>query len=359
MDSSIEENRRNIIPRWRDFQTTLALGELRSSDPLPGEQVEVEGSLDEQIADWQNNHSLSFATDLVGAGLVLGQSDHIQDAVDFILSPDSESTELQRRVARRAQDADFTSQSLDKQEVSEQSAEELINRSEERVRKFRAQLRNGPRNPIKLVELAREYAILGSQDKAVRTMDIAVALAPANRFVLRSAARLFVHALEFDKAHYLLKRAPSLRYDPWLLAAEIAVSSVMDRTSSHIKTGMGRLDDTNFSPFELSELASALATVEMKTNYKGARKLFRKALKKPTENSIAQAEWASRAVRSLAIEVEGFDAPRKYEALASSHFKDGDFDGAVNQGKNWILDQPFARHAGYFHWFCFVSDGEF
>src|SRR5882762_4174158 len=108
MDTSIEARRRNIIPRWRDFKTTLALGELRSAEALSDDQVGIEGSLDEQLVDWQNNPSLSFATDLVGAGLVLGQDDHIQDAVDFILSPESESTELQRRVARRAQNIDFT-----------------------------------------------------------------------------------------------------------------------------------------------------------------------------------------------------------------------------------------------------------
>jgi Tfp pilus assembly protein PilF len=343
MDRSLEDRRRNIIPRWRDFKTTLALGELKSvDDGASSHDLIASADLSDQIADWNANKSLAFATDLVGAGLVLGEKDGIRDAVDFILSDESGSTDLQRRVARSAQGFDFLFDDSRAEELETRSSNQLIDNSAARVRKFRTHLKEAPRNPIKLVELAREYAILGSIHKAVRTMDVAVALAPANRFVLRSAARLFVHALEFDKAHYVLRRAPSLRGDPWLLAAEIAVSSEMDRTSHHIKRGLGYVEDANFSPFEVSELASAIATVEIESNFKAARKLFRKALKQPTENSIAQAEWASREVSSMTIEVEEFDAPRKYEALASSHFKDGEFDKAVDQGENWILDQPFA-----------------
>src|SRR5437660_11677142 len=108
MDRSIQDRRRNIIPRWRDFKTTLALGELKSSEAIVDEgfitdEGAVSADLDEQIADWTKNKSLAFATDLVGAGLVLGNSDRIQDAVDFILSPESESTELQLSVARSAE----------------------------------------------------------------------------------------------------------------------------------------------------------------------------------------------------------------------------------------------------------------
>ena len=346
MDRNLEDRRRNIIPRWRDFKTTVAIGKLRSSEPI--QEVINEAlpppSLDAQIADWQQHRSLSFATDLVGASLVVGEYDGIQDAVEFILAPDSRSTELQRRVARLVREGDAAVDTFSAQELETRTSDELIDDSEARVKgASRGSARH--RNPIKLIELARQYAILGSLNKALKTMDIAVALAPGHGFVLRSAARLFVHALEFDKAHYVLNRVFSLRDDPWLLAAEIAVSSEMNRTSRHIRRGLSHLQDGNFNQFELSELASAIGTVELQSNSKSARKLFRKALSKPTENaSIAQAEWASRELGSMPVEVEGFDAPRKYEALASSHFREGDFAQAVAEGKNWILDQPFAMN---------------
>jgi tetratricopeptide (TPR) repeat protein len=343
MDVDVEEKKRTVIPRWRDFKTTLALGELRSSSEPDTTSLGVDVSLDEQVADWQNYKSLAFATDLVGCGFVLGKRKEVKEAANFILSEVSKATDLQKRIARQATDPAFCKHLATAEEIPATSSDEIVARSKELVRSYRAQLRNGLRNPIKLVELSREYAILGSIEKALRTMDIAVSLAPANRFVLRSASRLFVHAGEIDKAHYILKRAPSVRYDPWVLAAEIAVASLRDQTSSHVRLGMRKIDDSNYSPFDLSELTSAIATLEMdNANSKLARKLFRKALRKPTENSIAQAEWASRGMDNLVIEVKKYDVPRKYEASAWSHFKQGGLDLALDQGKNWIRDQPFA-----------------
>jgi tetratricopeptide (TPR) repeat protein len=343
MDIDIEEKRRKVIPRWRDFKTTTALGELHSSVRSDTKDDVIEGSLNEQIIDWQNNRSLAFATDLVGSGFVLGKIKEVEEAANFILSEESQASDIQKRIARQAKDPDFCAHLAITEETIPNSSDEIISHSRDRVRKYRAQLQNALRNPVKLVELSREYATLGSLEKALRTMDIAVGLAPANRFVLRSATRLFVHAGKIDKAHYVLKRAPSLRSDPWLLAAEIAVSSMMDRTSGHVRTGMQQISDRNFNAFEVSELASAIATLEMdNANGKLARKLFRQALRRPTENSIAQAEWASRSMENLSVEVREFDAPRKYEALAWSHFKQGEFNNALDEGKNWIRDQPFA-----------------
>jgi Tfp pilus assembly protein PilF len=103
------------------------------------------------------------------------------------------------------------------------------------------------------------------------------------------------------------------------------------------------IDDDNFSPFEVSELASALATLELfHANSKLARKLFRKALRKPTENSIAQAVWASHFSKEDLVTVQSFNAPRNFEALARSHYEVKNWERALNQGKGWILDQPFA-----------------
>lgn len=343
MDQDVEAKKRDIIPRWRDFKTTLSLGELNAAGKAPADEV-PEGSLDEQLADWRVNKSLFVAADLVGAAFTLGKGDVALEAAEFILSEESQANDLQKRIARQATDPQLCARLSGSQEIEEGSNSELIiNQSRELVRKYRAQLREAPRNPVKLVELSRRLAILGSQKKALRAMDMAVALAPANRFVVRSAARLLVHAEEFDRAHDVLKRAPSLKSDPWLLAAEIGVSSLMDRTSGHLKRGLTYIGDDNFSPFEVSELSSAVATLEMNNaNTKLARKLFRRALRKPTENSIAQAVWASRSIQTLSDEIRNASAPRNYEALAWEHYQQQQLDDAISQGTNWILDQPFA-----------------
>lgn len=336
-----ETNGRNVIPRLRDFKTTLLLGELKSVASRTATLVEIpESALDDLISDWNEHRSLAFAADLVGSGFSLGRSEEIREAANFILEGDS-STELQKRIARQSVDPEFCSAIVTTPENI--SSKDLINLSREQVRNHRRNLGFSFRNPIRLVELAREYATLGSIAKAVRTMNVAVALAPANRYVLRSAARLYVHAGELDRAHHILKSAPSLRSDPWLLAAEIAVADKRGQTSHNIKGALLRVNDTNLDPFDLTELTSAIATLEMENaNSKGARKLFRRAMQKPTENSIAQAEWVSRNIDKLGIEIRQFDVPRNYEALAWDHYGNKRLSDAIAQGKNWILDQPFA-----------------
>lgn len=343
MELENADKNRKVIPRLRDFKTTLVLGELHSTLPSAVNAIPLEASIDDELEDWENNRTLSFAADVVGSGFVLNQTDKIQEAAEFILSDEVQATELQKRIARQVKDPYYGTHLSRTEETLPDSSDLMIEHSQRQVNKYRHQLSQSPRNPIIFVELAREFATLGSIKKALRAMDTAVALAPANRFVLRSAARLYIHANEVDKAHFILRRAPSLRFDPWLLAAEIAVASLRDQTSRHINTGLKQIADANNNPFDISELASAIATLEMENaKSKVARKLFRQALYRPTDNSIAQVEWASHSITSLQIDIPGFDVPRKFEALASDFYQKGQWDMAIAQGKSWILDQPFA-----------------
>lgn len=344
MNVDPDQKVRNIIPRWRDFRTTLALGELERSGAMTPEPVpSVEIALGEQLRDWNTHRSLAFATDLVASAFVLGIEDSIEEAVSFILSEESFSTELQKRIAGCAYGSRFAPNPNEKLVENLGDSDTLIEMSRTNVRNYRAELKKSLRNPILLVELSREYATLGSIKKAVRAMDIAVALAPANRYVLRSAARLYVHQDEVEKAHYVLKRSPSLTSDPWLLAAEIAVASMRNLTSRHVLRGAKQIADSRFSPFDLSELTSAIATVEMQNaKNRKARSLFRQSLRAPTDNSVAQVEWASRQMLNLQIDVRQDKVPRNFEAPARRLYQTGDFRSAVEFGKNWILDQPFA-----------------
>ena len=152
----------------------------------------------------------------------------------------------------------------------------------------RRKLNAYPRNPILWTNLARLYTSLGVQDKATRAMRVALSLAPENRFILRAASRLCLHQGEPEEAHQILLRAPNLTADPWLLAAEIATASARGKTSRLVKTGRNLLESPRHSPFDLSELASALGTLEiMEGNRRAAHRLITVSLGKPTENSIA------------------------------------------------------------------------
>src|SRR5207249_5632885 len=169
-----------------------------------------------------------------------------------------------------------------------------------RIAALRGRLKKDPRQALAWANLALEYASLGLRDKAKRAMNAGLSLAPSNRFLLRSAARLRLHLNEPEEARALLLRQPKTRHDPWLLSAEIAIATVLGKPSRLIRDGREMVEGAEFAPAHLAELASALGTVELLSGKtKAARKLFHRSLEAPTDNSVAQAVWASRELGSL------------------------------------------------------------
>jgi tetratricopeptide (TPR) repeat protein len=187
------------------------------------------------------------------------------------------------------------------------------------------------------------HTISGSLEKASRAVAVALRLAPDSRFVIRSAARFFVHVGEPDKAHALLRGTVAARHDPWLAAAELAVATAASHHPRLTRVAKSMIADRNLSDHHVSELASALATLELSSgNSRTARKLFRRSLKDPTENSVAQADWASK---KAAMEITGLmesPVPRLYEARAWHNFVKGDWSDSLVSAKAWLGDQPFS-----------------
>ena len=180
-------------------------------------------------------------------------------------------------------------------------------------------------------------------------MYVATRIGGDSRFVARSAARLFLHSGEPLLGLRALRGAAGAKSDPWLLAAEIAVSSASGFPSLFAKLGRNRLEDSSFSRFESSELASAVGTLELENGKaRLARQHFRESLIAPNDNSLAQAEWARRLVGDLDIRSGSFAVPRSFEALAYKHFNNGHWEDAARQGINWLQDQQFSRWPAVF-----------
>ena len=100
----------------------------------------------------------------------------------------------------------------------------------------------------------------GESARALRAMTVAAALGPNSRFVVRCAARLFLHVHDTRKALSVIRNAAGSKRDPWLLAAEIAVASASQLPSTLARIGKLRNEDEALSLFERTELSSALAT---------------------------------------------------------------------------------------------------
>lgn len=332
---------RKLIPRWRDFSTTIALGEL---DPIASEAKEFDsGTLLEKQHSWEQNRTVWHAADLIGAAFVIGKPEQAVDAANFLLTHPSEVPAPALTLAQRILDPG--SERVSVPELIQEEPEQV----QREIHDARLRLGDEPRNSILWVHLARQYTLLGLNDNAARAMRVACNLSPGNRFVLRSAARFFVHYRDPAFAHRLLRNADSIRVDPWLIAAELGVASAAKTGPRFAVSGRKVLADAKFSPFSTTELASALGTLELENGkVRQAKQLFRSSLNAPTENSLAQAEWASDHVSGLQVDLTNSQVPRRFEAEALQHFNFGNYQAALVPALQWLSDQPFSAHAAVF-----------
>ena len=264
------------------------------------------------------------------------------EAARFLLLDDTNSTMWMRKLAERTLQSPANGFNLLKppRVLRDFSLPELSHQ----VSTFRQLLRIEPRDAIVWVDLSRVYLILGETSKAEQCMTVALQLARNNRFVLRSASRLWIHLGNPLKAYDIISRADCTRYDPWLLAAEVAIADLAEKKPRFVRSGRHILDNKVFSTAHISELASALATLELgHDNLRQSKKLFKISLEEPNENSLAQATWASKQTQSITFDFDKYsDIKNRYEASYYNMFYHKEWDLAVNMSKQWRDDQPFS-----------------
>lgn len=318
---------RNLIPRWRDPAATAREGELAAL--RAGRREFAPQSVEDREADWRDQPTLHFATDLVGAALVVGATPAAIEAARQVVHS-QDATPLARSVAAR-----FLA------EGDEGAVSAEVSDASEVVRRLKRRLANDPRNSLASTELARFYTIQGQAGPAERAMSIALKLAPNHRFVLRAASRLAVHSGDFQRAHAIVARSAATRRDPWLMATEIATSEIAQTKSKLIKAGLTFVERGAFSPRAMSELAGALGTLELRGgSQKKAKRLLTRALREPNENTVAHGEWASQRIRGLEVGTDQLET--SWEARALRHAEDGDWREAVKAAWGWLEDQPFS-----------------
>ncbi|OXG06184.1 hypothetical protein BC749_102156 [Flavobacterium araucananum] len=214
-----------------------------------------------------------------------------------------------------------------------------------KINNLKKKITNSPHNPVLWVEIARFYSILGQDKRAEKALLNALYLAPENRYILRSISRFYVHIGDFDLAHDIIRKSNLTKIDPWLMATEIALATLRERNSIFTKTGIQLVNSNNFHPFNVSELASSVASVELKNaSVAKSKKLFQQSLICPNDNSLAQAEWASQEDRSLMnVDPNKFNLVNSFEASAREFFDGGNWQESINYSKKWFFDQPFSK----------------
>jgi len=275
--------------------------------------------------------TVPIASELMFISNEAGAKDISLQAANFILKhSDSLQSKSVLRFANEVVgvDLDFKSQ--------------VENSSSNFLKAARKQLSIEYRNPVLLIDVARELTSAGHQKSALRYVRAAVGLAPDSRFIVRSAARYFLHVGDYDQAHDLLKRTSNIKTDPWLQASELAVASIRSRPSMLSKSVFRSLLDAKSVGPERSELASAVATMELKSgSTKNAKQLFNKALVSPNDNSLAQVEWAAERLK-LIVDEQVLKTPLSFEANTNNAYRRMDIAQAIQHAKQWSEDEPFA-----------------
>lgn len=344
MSTFLEDPDRRVVPRWRPWREAVLLGD---TFPASSARVSPKPNLQDlrraQFV-WERHKTLPFAADFLGAAFALGQELLAKETAEFVIACKQPVSKAVHKLAMRV---------LSKEAGTEEpisipaSSDATLARG--RIQGLRRSLNRNPRNPLALMDLAREYVSLGQPWAALRPVRAALALAPAHRFILRSAARFFLHNKDHEQAHDILRRAQSTRTDPWLVAAEIAVAGAANRHPSFVKTGRQLLESKNFSAFNISELASALGTLELEAGkVRLTKQLFRKALENPTENTMAQAAWISRKIGNWGFRPEVATPPRSYEACAWTSIMHQDWEYSLEAAELWLHDEPFSKRPTIF-----------
>src|SRR5699024_3802786 len=148
-----------------------------------------------------------------------------------------------------------------------------------------------------------------------------------------------------ELAHDNIKKCLISQHDTWLMATEITLADLRGRGSIFTKKGLQIVESNSFHPFNITELASSIGTLELNnSNLKKSKKLFEKSLIHPNDNSLAQAEWVSQEERGIMnIEPEKFQLINSFEALARDAKDKGNWEKAIELSKNWFLDLPFSK----------------
>jgi tetratricopeptide (TPR) repeat protein len=340
----LENHERNVIPRWRDFWSTVELGELTVELP-PGGMAHPAHDITSVKFDWEQNRSISFAGDLISAALVSGNIAAAKEASEFIVSLDERPPAQLKALAHRVLSGKSEPPRAPVAPVGPSSGPEFRRSAE--ISSARRSLRRYPSDAILWMDLAYLYAVRGISHKASSSARIALNLAPSNRFIVRSAARFLLHIDRLDMALDIIRRSPGYTRDPWLVAAEIAVSLSAKRTPWSTREAFSLLNRGNFGEHHLSELSSALGTLEFNAgNSSKAKKLIRRSLIKPNDNSLAQAKWISSdlwGANSPEIStVDTFQIARPYEAGSFEAFEQNDWQKSYRCSLLWLDDQPFS-----------------
>lgn len=329
-------SKRRLVPRWRSLDQTARAGELTAVyRGAPRKTWEVSPELSERMAEWRRSPNLLSAADLVESAIVEGKEDAAVHAARRLYFIERNAAPLIRSQAAGL---------LARTGYGSELAEQPPRADQSQIAFWRARTRLNPRDALSWVELSLRQTINGNLGHAARSMSVGLQLAAENRHVLRSAARLYLHLGDPQRAHDLVARSAATPGDPWLMAAEISLAELASSGTAFGKSARRLLDDGGLRHRLTTELAGALATAELRHgSVKPAKKLFAMSMIDPTGNALAQAEWASPFVGSTLVPAGRFTSvDEASEANAFHFFRTHNFAEVTPACERWAAEEPYS-----------------
>lgn len=344
MIKSDEAENRHMVPRWRSVNASRIAGETASVLPAKPDMVEFQLSIYNQMLIQFNSEKSNFLS-----------SPNIENAEELISKAiffDIEYNNVIRSAAQLIIEHDYTHSSLKRFAQlalcgRPEDTHSPLPKSEAKIRIEIARRKKlmllNPRDSRLMGETALLYVNLGQLDKTKKLLEKALILTPNDRYLLRSATRFFIHSNKADHAAWILDNRPISRYDPWLAAALMACNSVIDGKLKNYKATKKLAKNMSFSERTRSELQSEIATLELLSGSKNSGgKWLQMSSIDPTENTIAQIEWASRKLMSDTNRFRETDFSISHEAAANNAYANANWIAALKACELWLEYEPFS-----------------
>lgn len=344
-----DKRKRILFPRWRNVHKESDSLILLSEKKTTADSETISGDFLKSKSEFQERKSFSSALEVVNSAFSLSKEDDALEEAKFILSlkkklPDSLSKILGIITT------EINDETNEKEiEVVDPLLTNIFKAAGKKISELRSRLNIFPYNPLLWLELSRLHSILGQMKKAEIASQIALRLSDnSNRVITRSVSRFYVHKKDFEQAQHIIRKSPFFKKDPWLVAADISYSQLLERNPTSLTIGKQLVENKSFSNYDITELAGVLGTQEfLNRSTKEGRKLFLKSLIAPNDNSFAQAESFLEEIENRELLLN--QIPNNFEAQSIQLEKEKKFDEVFPKSFQWLIDQPFSRRAANFN----------
>ena len=323
--------RKLVIPRWLNYAKASKTRELSYPKATPFVLNKfTQRRLVTEYLDFKNAPTPHKAADLMGAAFVIGDESIAIELAQYIKKSSGLNKPIHNLASHILGEAPYAGPSL--------TIREKIAQSKQFLAEF-------PNNALGWIERARFYTIAGQVLKADKCVQIALNLAPSDRFVVRSAARFFLHSDKIDDAWTCVKHASDIHFDPWIKATEISIAQVIKKNVKKLK-GLVPTSGTPDNIFHHSELIESYGMLELiNGNDHRAKKFFKLAWSNPSHNVVTHSEWIVRAHFPAMIDMAEKNFGESIEAVAWRNFHQAKIDEALTAAVEWGLEEPYARNA--------------